>query len=236
MHNVTQGYGMEDRKLVFVLLFCLAIFALVALGFAVYHASNVALSFWSIAIYPIALLIIYVCIINPMRKEFKLSGRKIILLASSAFLTSVLATYSIWTIITPNWSFKVMTDKTNYLLGETVEITVVLENCGFITHSFTSLVSNPIIVSVRYIHPENPTVTPQVWCTPFHISKTKFTLAPHQSLEKKFFWDQTNIYNPEDKIETGTYLIEALVPSAESDIIGATNLFYAWTIINITAT
>ncbi|RLG97764.1 hypothetical protein DRO19_05330 [Candidatus Bathyarchaeota archaeon] len=227
---------MGDRKLVFILLFCLANFALVALGFAVYHVGNIALSFWSIVIYPIALLIIYVCMVDPMQREFKLSGRKIILLASSAFLISVLATYSIWTIVTPNWSFKVMTDKTNYRLGEIVEITVVLENCGFITHSFVSLVSNPIIVSVRYVHPENPTVRVQVWYTPFHISKTKFTLAPHQSLEKKFFWNQTNIYNPEDKIEAGTYLIEALVPSAESDIVGADNLFYAWTMINITET
>ena len=226
--------GIGNRRVVYILLFCLSIFTLVSLSFMTYHLGNMALSFYSTVIYPVVFLLIYICLVDPMRREFKIKGRRIILLTFSVSLISALVIQLIWIAVAPNWVFKIMTDKTNYRQGETVEITVILENCGFITHSFTSLVSDPIIVSIWYIHPENPTVKTQVWYTPYNMGKTKFVLAPHQFLERKLSWNQTNIYDSTKIVEPGTYLIEALIPSSESEIIGTNNLFYAWTMINIT--
>lgn len=228
---------LKKWKPTYIFLFCALIFILTALGLTILYTNNPLLSFWSTLIYPIVLLIVYIFLIDPMRRELQLSRKKLLLLTFSITVLSMVITHSIWIVMTPNWSFTVTTDKSTYELGEKVQITVSLENSGFIAHSFTSSISDPIVVSISYVYPENPTIKTQVWFSPYHFNKTEFTLYPHQSLERKFVWNQTNIHNPEKGIEPGTYLIKAIIPCADSNMpIGVDNLFYTWTIVNITAT
>jgi hypothetical protein len=67
----------------------------------------------------------------------------------------LVAPYSVWAIIIPRWSFSIITDKSTYELGEPVQIKVTLQNVGSITHSFTSAVSNPLVVQIlRHPHSE----------------------------------------------------------------------------------
>jgi len=150
-------------------------------------------------------------------------------------MIGITLTYSVWTITTPKWSFLVSTDKSTYRLGEDVNITVVLKNLGFITHSFKSRVSNPVVVDVEYQYAENPTITSQVWYSPYHYNITEFSIKSNQSLERIFIWNQTNIHLG-GEVEVGNYLVRAFIPSADSTIpISEDSLFLAWTSINITS-
>jgi len=167
------------------------------------------------------------------KKSLQASKKKIILLALSVIAIGLTIPYSVWTVITPNWAFSVTTDKSTYELGEPVQIIVTLENLGFITHSFTSAVSDPVAVQIL----REP--SSEVWYShPFHIV-TDFTIAPHQSLERTFTWNQTNTSNPGLWNQTyipGTYFIEAFIPNPQSELIGYDPLFRARANINITST
>ena len=221
----------------YILLFCIATFILTALALVIAYINKPVLTFWSIFAYVIALPCLYAFLVEPLFTSGKLNSKRFLLFTFSVAIIAIAITHSLWTVIIPNWSFAVATSKSTYELGESVQITVSLKNLGFISHSFTSGISEPIVVSISYVYEENPTITTQVWFSPFQNNKTEFPILPQQSLERTFTWNQTNIYQPEKKIESGTYLIEALIPCADSDMpVGVDNLFWAWILMNITAT
>lgn len=220
-----------------ILLFGIATFILTALGLVIVYRDELGLTLWSLFAYVIALPCLYVFLVGPLLRSGELNGKKFLLLTFSVAIMAIAVTSSLWTVTAPNWSFAVATGKPTYELGESVQITVSLKNLGFMSHSFTSRISKPIIVSISYVHEENPTVTTQVWFSPYQNNRTEFTILPQQSLERTFTWNQTDSHQPEKNIEPGTYLIEALIPSAGSDMpIGADNLFSAEVLMNITAT
>jgi hypothetical protein len=175
------------------------------------------------------------------KESLRATKRKIILLALIVIAIGLTVPYSVWAIITPiytpNWAFSVTTDKSSYELGEPIQIRVTLENLGFIDHSFTSSVSNPIVVVIyrQNIH--------QVWYSSFNNGTPEFTIPPHQSLGRNFTWNQTNIRFPEKEIEPGAYIIYAFIPQLGrfmtmmgSELIWGITSFVAKTNINITST
>jgi len=218
----------------YLLLFSLAIFILTAMGVVVVYVGEFALSFWLIIAYLIAYPCIFALISVPTGKG-KLSWKRIFLLTFSITIIAIAVTSSVWTIVTPRWSFSVATDKTTYALGESVEITVSLENLGFIIHSFTSRVSDPIVVEILRGLSE-------VWFSPPHENNTEFSIGPKESLERHFIWNQTNTSTPwlwNQTYMPGTYVIYAWIPSTDSERVilwDMNNLFVAWTSISITST
>lgn len=159
------------------------------------------------------------------------------ILACILIVVVACAMYTSWVIITPKWSFSMITNKSIYTLEEDVQIVVILENLGFISHSFTSSISDPMVVSIEYVSEENPTVKTQVWYSPFNYNKTEFVIFPNQLLLRTFIWNQTNVANPwlwNTTCKPGYYFIEAFIPSGHVGI--DENLFQTWTYINITAT
>jgi len=227
---------MELRS--YILLFSLLIFVLAAVGVTIFYSTQFVLSFWL----TLALIIAYPCTIAIffplLTGNSKLSRKKLLLLTFSVTIISIAVSSSIWTIITPKWSFSVTTNKTAYSLEENVEITVSLKNMGFITHAFKSRINNPIVVSIEYQHTENPTSRIQVWFNPFQEDITEFSVGPNLSLNRQFIWNQTKSTNLwiGEEIEPGIYWIQAFIPEYSSSMpIGVDNIFSAWTSINITS-
>ena len=168
----------------------------------------------------------------------KLSRKKVLLLTFSLTIIAIVIAYSVWTMVTPRWSFSVVTDKSTYRLGEDVKITVSLKNLGFITHSFKSRVIDAVVVGIEYQYTENPTLTYQVWYSPFYENITEFAIKPNQSLERNFIWNQTKSINIQfgEEVEPGSYYVEAFIPSADSTMpLSVDNLFWATTEISITS-
>lgn len=219
----------------YIALFSLAVFILAALGIAYVYLglrSPFLLAFGYVAAF--ALLLAFAN--DFLMDKYKLSGKKVLLLTFGVIAMATIVTQTVWTIVTPSWSFSVSTDKPTYGLGEEVNITASLKNTGFITHSFKSLVIDPVIIDIEYEYPTNPTITSYVWYNPIHQSITEFSIEPSKSLERIFIWNQTNAYYPEKKIEPGSYRIVAFIPSDDPDKgIGGNYLFVTGTRINITA-
>lgn len=169
------------------------------------------------------------------KASLRASKRKIILLALIAVAAGLAVQYSVWTVVTPNWAFSVTTDQLTYELGEPVHIVVTLENLGFIAHSFTSAVSNPVVVQIRC-----RILYTNVWYSHPFLVVTDFTVAPHQFLERTFTWNQTNTANPQMWNQTympGTYVVRAWIPHAHAQWIYDPyySHFSAETRINITS-
>jgi hypothetical protein len=76
----------------------------------------------------------------------RFSGKKLLFLTLGLVLLSSGVTHVVWVVATPRWSFSVSTDKSTYALGEPVQITVTLENHGYIPQTFTSAMGNAITV------------------------------------------------------------------------------------------
>ena len=167
------------------------------------------------------------------RKSLQTIKRKIIFIALIAIAIGLTVPYSVWTVITPNWAFSVTTDKSTYELGEPVQIRVTVENLGFIAHSFTSAVSDPVAVQIlRKPYSE-------VWYGDPFPTVTEFTISPHQSLERTFAWNQTNTSNPGLWNQTympGTYIIKAFIPNPRFGPVPYNPLLIAQTSINVTST
>jgi hypothetical protein len=159
-----------------------------------------------------------------------------IVLAFALLAIIALVIYTTWFVLTPNWAFGLATDKASYGLGENVQITVTLENHGFISHSITSPTANPVVVAV-YALSEDPTLKTQVWYSLYLLNETTFTVSPDQALVRTFEWNQMNFVNPwfwNTTYKAGTYLIEAFIPKS-SDLLSS-KLFSAEVYINIAAT
>jgi len=219
---------MSREKLKFRLytvLFCVAIFILTVIGLVVlyYKALFPPLLLFMFA-YIVAWAFVFIFAVDFFISDGKFSGRKIILLTFGVIILSTTGTHSVWTIVTPKWSFSVSTDKSTYKLGENIQITVSLENIGFITHSFESSISEPVVVSIDDYK----------WYSPYHLNRTEFTLPPGQSLVRTFIWNQTSRF-PEREIEPGEYWIKALIPSDDTDIFWQP-VFAAGTGITISST
>ena len=216
----------------FTLLFSVIIFILTAVGLAFLYYKTLVLPFWFAFVYIVAWALVFASAADFFVGNGKLSGKKFLLLTFGVMIISTTVTHSVWTIVTPRWSFSVSTDKPTYRLGENVQITVSLENIGFITHSFKSSLSDPVVVSI-----ETYGLGPQVWYSPYHFNRTEFTIPSHESLERTFIWNQTNIHFPEEENEPDTYVVWAFIPKGEFlDPHVAGTLFCAYTKINITST
>jgi hypothetical protein len=214
---------------IYILFFSVTVFILTAVGLAILYAGIPILRLWLILVYLFTCPLVFAFAVDFLVGDGKLSGKKVLLLTFGVITISVIVTHSVWTVVTPRWSFSVSTDKPAYILGEDVQITVSLENGGFVTHSFKSSFSDPIIISIERF------MLRQVWYSPFHHEITEFTVPSRQSLEWTFIWNQTNKNYPEKEIEPGKYYIRAVIESVTSDSPFWDPLFSAATSINITS-
>ena len=226
----------------YVLAFCVVVFSLTAIGLtALYTRLSQPQILWLPFAYVIAISCTYTLLVQPLLTgERKLSSKKMILLAFSMIIIGGVVTHSVWTIITPKWSFSVAADKSTYILGENVKIATSLRNLGFITHLFRSSLSDPVVVSVEYQPTQNPTETYQVWYSPYHWKTAEFSIGSNESLERNFIWNQTNTANPwfwDVPYMAGTYEVFAWIQDAEAEIPvrGAHTLFIAYTSFNVTS-
>ena len=221
------------RSGLLVILFSATIFILTTVAFIVAHVGTQPFVFYSVLVYIAIPFFVYAFLVEPLMK--RLSRRRILLLTFGVMSMALVSAQSIWIIITPKWSFSVSTDKSTYMLGETVMIFVSLKNMGFITHSFKSKVTNPVEIIIERPYGDNPTVSKQVWYSPYQLKETECSVEPNRILQRNFLWNQTDIHSPEEDIETGTYYIIAFIPDAQS-VGWQSRLFYTYTIINITST
>ena len=215
------------------------IFFLTSLGLAAFYYGMLPSSFLFILVYIIIWALLFASAVDFFdgRSSGKLSGRKFFILAFGVVLISVLFTHSVWAIVTPRWSFIVSTNKATYTRGELVTITVSLQNNGLISHSFKSALSDPVFVSIEYQYSPGIPFLHQVYYSPFSRAITAFTVEPGEIFERSFLWNQTDIYNPEEEVEQGTYWVHALIPGENAGVaFGSGNIFSAWTTMNITST
>ncbi len=212
----------------YILLFCVAIFSLTAIGLVIVYMATPFGRLLLLAPYTGAWALVWALAVDFLIGDGKLNRKKVLLLAFGVMVISATVTHSVKTVVTPNWSFSVSTNKSTYILGEDVKITVSLENLGFITHSFKSAFSDPVQILIMCTHRN-------VWYSPYHDKITEFTVPPHQSLEWTFIWNQTNKNYPEQEIEPGTYSIRAIIGSVTSDRPFFNPIFSDWTSINITS-
>ena len=225
----------------YVLLFCVGIFILTAAGLAVLYYGILGLfwfSFWFMIAYVVAWILMFAFAVDVFVGYDKFGAKKILLVAIGVMLISAIFTHSVWTIVTPRWSFSVSTDKSTYRLGEDVRITVSLRNMGLISHSFRSASSSPVVVSVEYQYTENPTRRYQVWYSSISRSVTEFSVRPEEILERNAIWNQTNTANPWSWNQTympGTYWINAFIPKDTAEPLYFDKLFSAWTTMNVTS-
>ncbi len=156
-------------------------------------------------------------------KSLQKSKRKIIVLALIVIGIGLISLYSVWVIIAPKWELSVATDRVIYELGEEVQITVSIKNLGFIDHSFTTVVGDPVVIEIlNYEGQHDPriwsTLTPQNLGSP---ALRDFTLSSHQSLERTFIWNQTWVRWPEKNVsverppQPGMYWIAAFIANPE---------------------
>jgi len=209
----------------YTVLFCVAIFILTVIGLVVlyYKALFPPLLLFMLA-YIAAWAFVFAFAVDFFISDGKFSGRKFVLFTFVVIILSTIVTHSVWFIVTPKWSFSVSTDKSTYRLGESVQITVSLENIGFITHSFESSISEPVVVSIDTI-----------WYSPYHLTRTEFTIPPGQSLVRTFIWNQTSRF-PQVEIEPDEYWIRAFIPSGTWIFSSSESIFAAGTGITISST
>ena len=212
------------------LLFSIVTFILTALGLAFIYYKVLDPPFWFGFVYIVAWVLLLALADDFFIGSGRLSRKKLLLLTFGVMIISNAVTHSVFAVISPRWSFSVYTDKNTYRLGENVQITVSLENRGFIAHSFKSSISGPIAVSIEY------GILSQVWYSPYNLNRTEFTIAPHQTLERTFVWNQTNIHYPEKEIDPKTYTVRACIPSFPYDPFTGPSIFWASTSINVTST
>lgn len=220
-----------------ILSFSLLIFVLAAVGTVAFYVRQFVLSFWL----KLALLITYPCVfaifVPLLTGDGKLTAKRILLLTTSITIIAITITNLVWIVITPKWTYSVTTDKSSYKMGEDLKIAVSLRNMGYITHSFKSRISNPVVVSIEYQPTEDPTSTIQVWYSPFESEVTEFSVGPNSSLDRHFIWTQTPTANLwfSEEIKPGIYQIHAFIPHVDSFHVSSNPLFYAETSINITS-
>ena len=164
-----------------------------------------------------------------MYKYFKQKKLKKLTVLAVLLALFFITPYTVYAIITPNWSFTVSTDKSVYKLGENVTITATLTNYGYITHSFTTIETSAWI---RFY------VRTDYWDTAWRClmqwNETDFSLASKQTIEKTVIWNQMVRKSAltEELIplnETGDYYVYAEIVLFYSD----TTLFKDWVEITI---
>jgi len=208
------------------------VFVLTAVGLAFLYYEVLVPPFLFVFAYLVSWILVFGFAFDFFIIGAKLSKKKFLLLIFGVIIISITVTHSVWTIVTPRWSFSVTTDKNTYRLGENVTITATLRNHGLIAHSFKSSISDPVVIHVRAY------MITSVWYTPFNYEITEFTVFPNQPLERTFVWNQTKSVNIEfgKEIEPGTYYIGAHIPGSSSEPFIDYEIFRAWTSINITST
>jgi hypothetical protein len=216
----------------YTLLFCVVVFVLTAVGLAFLYYEVLVPPFLFIFAYLVSWILVFGFAFDFFIIGAKLSKKKLLLLTFGVIIISITVTHSVWTIVTPRWSFSVTTDKNTYRPGENITITATLKNHGLIAHSFKSSISDPVVIHIRAY------MITSIWYTPFNYETTEFTVLPNQPLERTFVWNQTKSVNIEfgKEIEPGTYYIGAHIPGPSSEPFIGYEIFRAWTSINITST
>lgn len=228
----------KPKSKLHVFLFSAAIFILTCIA----YAGSLVYAFpppWLIVIFIVVFLMLFAFANDVLRARFSWSAKKLLLLTLGVMLTATIVTQTVWTLMTPTWSFSVATDKSTYSLGENVKITATLKNTGFTSHSFKSEVSDPVLVLIsQWVNPTNGI---SVWWTAFSNQEiTEFSILPNQALQRNFTWNQINTANPWFWNQTympGTYQIVAFIPDANAEVVSpdyVSDLFFASTNINIT--
>jgi hypothetical protein len=175
----------------------------------------------------------------------EIAKAKIIFYALIVIAIGIIVPYSAWAflgpIYTPNWTFSLTTDKSTYELGEPVQIKVTLENHGSVGHSFTSVSSSPVEITIeyRYTNIHNFTYWTPVWYSGAgRRAKTEFMIPPHQSLERTFIWNQTTNAFDAPQIQSGICIVHAYIPLYTGVTTFSFEIltFAAETNINITST
>jgi hypothetical protein len=149
-----------------------------------------------------------------------------------------------WLVLTPHWSFTIVTNKPSYTSTENIQITVTLKNVGYITQTITSGFSDPVGVWIEWTSADYSGENPDVWDSsrpPYgiHIANTTFTILPDKTLTRTFEFDQSLL---ESSYRSKPYMlrINAAIPKtdryATSDIIETEyQLFYAYARVNVTS-
>jgi len=105
-----------------ILLFSLAIFILTSVGLFVVYARNKVLLFWSVFSYIIAGSLVFAFALHFLIGKSKLSVKKVLLLTFAVIVVAATTTHSVWTIITPRWSFSLSTDNLHMLSVKMFEL------------------------------------------------------------------------------------------------------------------
>ncbi len=143
----------------------------------------------------------------------------------------IITPYVTYVVATPNWSFTVTTDKAVYKLGENITITATLRNLGYITHSFKSSLSDPILVTV----PSDSPYFYYVYYSQHNSSISEFSIESNGLLKREFVWNQTD-QQYGNQTSPGTYFVGAYIPDGNYQFEGPeVSLFRAHVHIEITS-
>jgi len=134
--------------------------------------------------------------------------RKWLFILLVLLIVAALIMYAVQVITAPNWSFKVVTDKTVYKLGENITITAVLKNNGYITHSFKAYYEDPIEVTIG-----KGTFPFGVWYSSNQKNIHDVSIPPGQTIERTVVWNQTD--RDGKLVEPGIYTIRAEILDGE---------------------
>jgi hypothetical protein len=110
------------------------------------------------------------------------------------------------------------TDKTVYVAGEDVHITVCLKNVGCLSQSLTTSFADLVFVWIKMdIWVETGSCDMKSAQTvarlsPLHIEETTFTIALDQSLTKTILWDQSWYGDWNRTGYPGKFYVSAVVP------------------------
>jgi hypothetical protein len=228
----------ERMKLrLYLVLLIVAIVAIVSTSYVILTSDIPFVPLYSI---PPLLAVIFLLshyLVKPI--EDKIGRKRVTIIIFSVAIIAIILVDSAVVIGSSKWAFTITTDKPTYKLGEDVQIIVRLENRGFLTQGFDPRVCAPIIVSVEYESPYNPTVTTQVWYSPYNEDlRCHFSIRPGQHIERDFLWNQTNTANPwswNTTYKEGTFQIWAFIPRPGPFHLRTNPLFETWTIINVTS-
>lgn len=144
--------------------------------------------FWIVPPAAIMILSAYAYALHRSYKEGKFKK----LVALSLLLPAVtLGSYTYFGATTPNWVFTLATDKSSYVVGENVQITVTLKNRAFLSQSVASSVNSSFVVRILPVDYSSMTA----WCAPYQYSETILSARSGESIVRTYVWNTTDIAN-----------------------------------------
>lgn len=132
--------------------------------------------------------------------------KRAVALALALTLTFV-TPYAVYAVVTPNWNFKIFTDKMSYRSGDRVAITARLSNNGYLARSISTNDSVRLVFEIEDYH-----LFFRDYLS-YNLGQSELSILPSRSFEKTLVWNQTRlmlINHYETRIlmnETGDYII-----------------------------